>query len=209
MWKGFFKTTNYWKKYWVNRSIDFEAAYFTPNHSHREVIVNKLKGFNARSILEVGCAAGANLYKIKQSFPWMDVGGVDWNAEAIEVAKQKLPLSSILQVGEATDVYISSKGADIILSDMCYIYLDKRNFRKALLEAKRIARIGVIFCEFHHKNWFMRKLLRWTSGYNSYDYEKEMKRVGFNDIEFYKLTEQDWPGGEPQKTYGHVVVARV
>lgn len=206
--RGILKSTRYWRNYWKKRQLDWVQSYMTPDHPHRQIIVNKLKGFNFRSVLEVGCGAGANLVKIKQSFPWADVGGVDWNAEAIETAKKYLPLASVLQVGEAADIYISSKGADLILSDMCYIYLDKKNFRKALIEVKRVARMGIILCEFHHSNWVMRKLLKWASGYNAYNYETELKRAGFNDIELYKLTEQDWPGGEPQKSYGYVIMAR-
>ena len=181
----------------------------TPEHPHRDVIVEKLKSlYPFRSVLEVGCAAGANLYRVKQAFPKSDIGGIDWNAQAIETAKQYLPKASVLQVGEATDVYIGSKGADIVMSDMCYIYLDKKNFRKALEEVKRIARVGVLFCEFHHKNWFMRKLLRITTGYNSYNFRKELRRAGFSDIQFYKLTERDWPGGNPQKDFGWIIVAK-
>src|SRR3990167_1995895 len=146
--RGILKTTKYWHNYWATRHIDWNQAYMTPDHPHRNLIINELKRFRFRSVLEVGCAAGANLYKIKQVFPHSDIGGIDWNAMAMETAKKYLPKASVLQVGEATDIYISNKGADILLTDMCYIYLNKRNFRKALKEAKRIARVGVIFCEF-------------------------------------------------------------
>lgn len=207
--KGILKGTKYWRRYWKNRQdIDWSSAYMTPDHPHRQFFIDKLRQFQFRSILEVGCAAGANIYKIKQNFPTVDVGGIDWNSAAIETAKKYLPISAVLQVGEATDVYISDKGADMIISDMCYIYLDKRNFIKALKEAKRVARNGVIFCEFHHSSWFMRKLLKITTGYNAYNYLKELKRLEFSDIEITKIREKDWPGGEPQKTYGYYITAR-
>lgn len=206
--KGVFKSTSYWKSYWQKRQLNWSEAYFTPNHPHRGVIINKLKGFNFRSVLEVGCGAGANLYKIKQNFPWADVGGLDWNADAIEEAKRMLPRVSVLQVGEATDIYISNKGADIILSDMCGIYLNRENFKKAIWEAKRVARVGVIYCEFHHTNPLMRWLLKLSSGYNAYNWKRELKKVGFNDIEMYKLTEEDWPGGNPQKDFGWIISAK-
>ena len=92
---------------------------------------------------------------------------------------------------------------------MCLIYLTKKNFRKVLEEARRVARVGMVFCEFHHKSWFRRQILRWTSGYNSYDFEKELKKAGFYDIQMYKLTEQDWPGGNPQRDYGWIISAKV
>ena len=207
--KGILKSTNWHREYWKARKIDWNQAYMNPDHPHRSIIVDKLREFGVfRSVLEVGCAAGANLYKIKQTFPSSDVGGIDWSADAIEEAKRMLPRAPILQVGEATDIYISDKGTDILLSDMCYIYLDKNNFCKAIKEAKRAARNGVIFCEFHHPSWIVRQLLKWRTGYNAYDYPQELKNAGFYDIELKKLKEQDWPGGEPQKTFGFIISAR-
>jgi len=208
------KNTKYFKKYWQTRKMDW-SKNFDPDHPHRQRIIEAISMFRFRSILEVGCGVGPNLYKIKQVFSHADVGGLDWNADAIEEAKRKLPRASILQVGEANDIYISDKGSDLLLSDMCYIYLDKKNFRKAIDEAKRVARVGVIFCEFHSANWFKRLYLKMISGYNAYDYRKELRRVGFNDIKIYKLTDEDWPSNtprfpriNPQKVFGSIITAR-
>jgi len=206
---GFLKTTNFHRKWWKKRQIDWTQAYMNPDHPHRGVIVEKLKSlYPFRSILEVGCAAGANLYRIKQAFPQSDIGGIDWNEKAIETAKQYLPKASVLQVGEATDVYIGSKGADVLMSDMCYIYLDKKNFRKAILEAKRVARKGVLFCEFNHTNWFMRQMIRITTGYNAYNFRVELERIGFRDIEITKLTPKDWPETEKENGLRCIITAR-
>ena len=200
---------SYWRKYWKGRKLGWRQAYTDVNHPHRQVIIDKLKGFGVfRSILEVGCAAGANLYKIKQAFPGADVGGLDWSAEAIEEAKRLLPKASVLQVGEAQDIYISNKGTDILLSDMCYIYLDKKNFRSALKEAKRVTRVGVIFCEFNATSWFKRTGIKMLTGYNAYDYRKELERAGFYDIEIQKLTTAEWPGTEKEKGLRAIITAR-
>lgn len=207
--KGILKNTKFFRNFWKKRVIDWTQAYFTPDHPHRKLIVEAVRDFRVlRSILEIGCASGANLYAIKRAFPHVDVGGIDWSQDAIDCAKKMLPFSSVLQVGEATDIYLSDKGTDIGLTDMCLIYLDKNNFRQALKELKRISREGIILCEFHSSNWVLRNGLKFTTGYNAYDYEKELTLAGFHDIQFKKLTEQDWPGGEPQKTFGYLITAR-
>ena len=156
----------------------------------------------------MGCGGGANLYAIKQEYPHADIGGIDWSAALITEAQKILPKASILQVGEATDVYISNKGSDMILSDMCFIYLNGKEFKKAIKEAHRVARVGAIFCEFHSKSWWKRLLLRFNFGYFAHDYQKALKKEGFHDIEVYKMTEEDWPGGNPQKDYGYIISAR-
>ena len=206
---GIAKSTNWYRRYWKKRSnINWKEAFFNPEHPHRKLIVEALKQFQFKSVLEVGCGAGANLYNIKQNFPHSDVGGIDWNEDAIKAAKEMLPKASVLQVGEATDIYISDKGADILLSDMCLIYLDKKNFRKALKEAKRVARNGVVFCEFHHPSWFMRLFLKLYSGYNAYNYKEELKKLGFYDIFIRKITDQEWPVGNPQHTFAYLITAK-
>lgn len=206
--KGLLKTTGYFRNYWKNRKIDWHQSYFNVDHPHRDVIVEKLKRFRFKSVLEVGCAAGANLYKIKKAFPWTDIGGIDWNADAIEEAKRMLPGISVLQQGEASDIYISDKGADILMSDMCLIYMDKSNFHKAIREAKRVARNGVLFCEFHEPSWIKRILIKLVKGYNAYDYRKILKKYGFHDIQVYKLTDEEWPGAEAEGRIRCIITAK-
>ncbi len=207
--KGLLKTTNWQRKYWKERKIDWQQAYFTPDHPHRQLIISALKQFGFfKSVLELGCAAGANIYKIKQNFPHVDVGGIDWSADAIETAKKFLPRATVLQVGEAQDIYISSGGADIILTDMCLIYLSGKDFRKALREFKRVARVGLVLCEFHRESWFERLGVKILTGYNSYDYRKELTRAGFHQIEITPLTIQDWPDTEKEKGLRCIITAR-
>ena len=143
------RSTKSWKEYWEKNTLvdywkipvglDFSQGLPKEKnkHPHRQVIIKILKKFQFRSILEVGCGGGANLYAIKQEYPHADIGGIDWSAALITEAQKILPKASILQVGEATDVYISNKGSDMILSDMCFIYLNGKEFKKAIKEADR------------------------------------------------------------------------
>lgn len=208
--QNFLKTTQHNRKYWKGRKIDWLKAYGPqePEHPHRAIIVQKLRQFQFRSVLEVGCAAGANIYRIKQTFPHADVGGIDWNEDAIAVAKTMLPKAAVIQVGEADDIYISSHGADVILSDMCFIYLGKKDFRRTIKEMKRIARNGVLFCEFHEPKWWKRLMIKFATGYNAYNYKKELERVGFYDVEIQKLTPKDWPGTEKEKGLRCIITAK-
>ena len=207
--KGLLKNTAWHRKYWKKRVINWHDSYWTPEHPHRDRIIEALQQFHPfRSVLEVGCAAGANLYRVKQAFPQSDVGGMDWSADAIAEAKKIMPKVSVLQVGEATDIYIGSQGTDILLSDMCYIYLSKRDFRKAMKEAKRAVRLGVVFCEFHEKSAIKRFLIRLVTGYNAYDYRAELLKAGFHDVQIKSLTTKDWPDTEKENGLRAVISAR-
>lgn len=202
------KSTAQHTKFWQERKIDWKTAYLdTIGHPHRKLIMDQLRRWHFGSILEIGCASGPNLYRIAKEFG-VQVGGVDVNPEAIAMARRALP-GGILEVGLATDLFFSDKSADVILSDMTLIYVGPGQIGKAIEEIKRVARSYVVLCEFHHSNLLARLGLSLTSGYYAYNYPKLLARHGFYDIEIHKISQEDWPGGEPQRTFGYIITAKV
>lgn len=205
------KSTAKWIKYWLTRKIDWKTAYLdTWNHPHRQVIVDILKSFKFKfdSILEVGCASGPNLVKILQAFPNIQVGGVDVAPQAIRLAQQVFP-RGVFDVKSVDEMFFSDKCADVSLSDMTLIYLEPKRIKKALREMKRVSKKAVVLCEFNSTSWLKRLALRWASGYNAYDYKKLLEEIGFWDIQLRRIPDGAWPGGEPQKTFGYFITARV
>lgn len=203
-----FKTTNKWKHYWSHRKIDWKARYFNWDHPHRYLISAALSQFNWVSLVEVGVGAGANLKNILQNFKDRQLGGIDISADAIAVAKKEFT-GGLFKVGSVEDIMLSDDSTDVVLSDMCLIYIGPRKIDKAIEEIKRVARQYVVLCEFHHTSWFARLWLRIIEGYNAYDYKKLLERHGFYNIDVYKIPKKFWEGGKPQETYGYITIARV
>lgn len=195
--------------YWKKRPIDWKAAYHTPDHPHRGLIIKALKHVRFHSLIEAGCATGANLYKIRENFPGVEVGGIDISPEAVKGALDILGDCAVMEQGSVTDMFLSDKSADVLLTDACLIYVDPFNIHKALQEIKRVARNNVLFVEFHSSSWIKRQVLRIFSGYNAYDYKKLLYKHGFTQIEMLKLTEKDWPGGEPWRSFGYIISAKI
>lgn len=84
-----FTTTKKNENYWRHRKINWVKEYFsTWDHPHRQAIIKILKEHPVRSVLEVGCGAGENLYLIKKHFPEVKIAGCDISEDAIETAKQ-------------------------------------------------------------------------------------------------------------------------
>lgn len=203
------KTTKNHKDYWKNRKLDWKKEYLdTYNHPHRKILVNILKQLPWMSLMEIGCASGPNLVAIIKAIPGRQVGGIDVNPEAIELAQKTLQ-GGFFKVNSADDIMMSDKSTDIVLSDMTLIYADRRNIHKYIKEMKRIARNHVLLCEFHSDNWWNRLALKWNSGYNAYNWEKLLKKHNFRDVSLYKIKEDEWPGGNPQKTFGYIILAKV
>lgn len=209
VWRNY--TTSQWERWWEKRNIDWQKDYLaTWNHPHRHLIAGVLKTFSWFSLLEIGCGAGANLYHIvRTAGEHKQVGGVDINPEAIKVASQALN-GAYLKVGSVEDMMMSDNSADVILSDMCLIYVGPRKIRKVLREVKRIGRLRVVLSEFHAPRLIDRLLLRYRSGLHAYDYVKLLESEGFHDVTMYKMPKECWPGADDSKQkFRYVIVAKI
>lgn len=204
-----FQTTKKWVKYWSERKINWRDHYVsTYNHPHRHIISSILSQFNWGSLMEIGVGAGANLINIVKKIPGKQLGGIDVSADAIKTAEECFT-GGYFKVGGVEDIPMSDNATDVILSDMCLIYLDPRTIDKAMSEIKRVARNYIVFCEFHHNSWFKRLKLRLTSGYFAYNYKTLLEKHGFYDIIIRKLPPESWENHDPQKTYAYIITARV
>jgi len=204
------KSTNSHVKYWKDRKIDWEKSYFNVDHPHRDLIIKELIGKRFVSIFEPGCASGANLYRIKKQFPNSHVGGMDVNQDAIETARKIFGNKSrFFEVGDVRDLFLNDKSLDALITDMTLIYMGPRDIHKAIKEIRRVTRHFVVLVEFHHKSFWKRWAIRLKRGYNAYDYKKLLRKYDFHDIKVKKIPEEFWPGGEPQKTFGYVITAKL
>lgn len=208
--KNLLKGTKKHKNYWKNRK-DWVEKYSSPeavNHPHRKVIVGFLKQLNWFSLIEIGCASGANLMTIIKSIPNHQLGGVDISEDAIKEASQHLK-GALLKVNSADDIMMSDKSCDIILSDMTLIYVSPKDITRYLKEAKRVARNYLVLCEFHSSSWWNRLALRINTGYFAHDYKKLLTKLDCYDIILHKVEEKDWPGGQPQKTFAYIIICKI
>lgn len=82
------KNTQQHKDYWTQRKIDWVSHYWNPDHPHRDFIIEILKTSPPGSVCEIGCGAGANLYRIKKEFTNCKIAGCDLNQDAIDTANK-------------------------------------------------------------------------------------------------------------------------
>ena len=203
------RTTQKHRDWWEKRKIDWNEAYLkTWQHPHRYAISAVLSEMDWFSLMEIGCGAGANLVNLVHSFPGRQLGGVDVNQDAIDMANKALT-NAHLQVGRGDDLMISDDATDVVLTDMYLIYVAPKDIKKHLTEILRIARTYVVFCEFHSSSWWERFKIRWQSGYHVHDYVKLLEEMGFYNVQRYRLTPELWPGGGYQEKVGYIITAKV
>lgn len=201
------KSTEAHTRYWRSRKIDWNQAYFTPDHPHRQLIIQALEKMNFGSVFEVGCGAGANLHKIHKAFPRVRVGGIDVNQNAIEEARKHLPKNAVLDVRPTDDTFMHDKSVDVLLSDACLIYTDPLRINKTIREIVRITRSRIIFVELHSPSIWERMKVR-KRGYHIYDYKKLLSKHGFYGIDIEKIPKGLWDG-TPWERWGYIITARV
>jgi ubiquinone/menaquinone biosynthesis C-methylase UbiE len=202
-----FNTTKRWVDWWKKRKIDWKAHYMNPQHPHRALIAEVLKHLQWKSLIEVGCGAGANLVHIVKTNEGKQVGGVDINPDAIAFARTQFS-NALLKVNPADNILLSDQSVDVILSDMTMIYISPFKMKKHLKEFKRLARNYLVLCELHSPSLWERFAVKWKQGYNVYNWPKLLEKHGFNDIQAYKIPKECWPESDLQQQYGYIIVAR-
>lgn len=217
---SFLSSTGKNKQYWENRRIDWTQAYFTPNHPHRDFIMKLLKPTPPRSVLEIGCGAGANLYRIKKEWPDCRICGCDISADAIKTADETFKrefseehfyrpsvahIADIdFRVGDITKIPFNGEFFDLVITDACLIYVGKDEISRAMKEIRRVGYDKFMFCEFHSESRLKRMGLRMASRYFAYNYFDLLSHYNFKYIKAIKLPPELF-GGEPWTTFGNII----
>lgn len=144
---------------WRSRHLynrNWAAGYLeTIEHPHRAQVVAAIQSFNhVESVLEIGCASGANLVRLRRVLPNARLMGVDINRRAIAVGKYhfaQLEDRNISLVAGRIDNLrrFSDKSVDVVLSDAVLMFVAPNNILKVLGEMCRVARNGIVINEYY------------------------------------------------------------
>jgi len=149
------------KAYWEERAEHYLAdpASTTNDVYLRELeiltitdVLKTLLGMGSRTVLDVGCGDGFSTIKVAQELPQFSFKGIDYSANMIRLAQERLAALPALQprlqfqVGDVLSLEPVCGEAlyDAVISDRCLINLgSKENQKHALREiAKHVAAQG-------------------------------------------------------------------
>lgn len=122
---------------------------------HRSAIVEIVRRYDVRSILEAGCHCGPNLIRLAQDVPTLtDLFGVDANAQAIEAGQAWAGQAGLdgrvqMRAGQFPDctANMADGCADVVLSCYALSYLSPEDLDASLFELGRLAKKVVILAE--------------------------------------------------------------
>ncbi len=141
---------------WRSRHLyrrDWARGYLdTLDHPHRTQIVEAVAAFQPDSVLEIGCASGANLARLRQRLPQAHLHGLDINAEAIRIGREHFADDRHidLRVGhvDRLDAF-ADHSTDVVLSDAVLMFVAPDRIHRVLSEIIRVARRGLVLNEYH------------------------------------------------------------
>lgn len=99
-----------------------------------------------KSVFEVGCGSGANLYLLKNRN--MKIGGIDYSQTLVEAANKILGNDAV-HMGEAIDIHTDEK-YDVVLCDSVFAYFPSEEYgaevlRKMYQKAEKMVIISEVF----------------------------------------------------------------
>ena len=180
--------------YWSNRGINdlgqdwgeeknwIESYLESKTHSHRDLVVHKIKALNPKSILEVGCASGPNLIRLNEQIPEARLAGIDINPAAID--KLCTLIQGNFKVGSITKLPFADKEFDVVLADAVLMYLDHDQIDEVLKEIQRVSKNVVIV------DWFSEENGKTHHSFTR-NYPYIMQRLGYS-VDSEKLTKETW-----------------
>ena len=176
------------------------------NHAHRQFLADKISVYAPlKSILEIGCASGPNLYILQKKFPEAEFFGIDISRHAIEIGEEWFRKNRIknieLSEGRADDLSrFSDKSIDIILTDAILIYIGPDKISKVIGEMMRVANKAIILNERHSDASLFSSKNHWIYNYRKLfsEHTDEAK------INISKFPKDLWPVGG-WKEYGAVI----
>lgn len=194
---------------WCNRqhtgeNDEWVLSYWDSlNHIHRPFLLEKISSFYPfKSILEIGCNCGPNLYLIARRFPEIEITGIDINPRAIEKGRELFASEGIsnvkLLVGKADSLeQFLDKSFDIVFTDAVLIYVGPDKIRDVVQEILRITRHALIFLERRHLEHYnkdphglgVHSMGLWTRDYNTL-----LKQfIPEDKIHVSEIPEEIWP----------------
>jgi 3-deoxy-D-manno-octulosonate 8-phosphate phosphatase (KDO 8-P phosphatase) len=138
------RSTKYVGSYWSHADDD---ALATRGRRRSEWLAALPPFSDAKSVMEVGCAAGRNLYVLQQRHPALTIYGCDINADA--VAHARTHVSGEFFVGDLYDAgrLLEGRHVDVLFTMGVLIHIHPETLPDVVREMTHHAARWLVFCE--------------------------------------------------------------
>jgi len=136
-------------KHWAKKDMRIIQSYWDspPATMRSKWFVDKLKGYDFDSIMEIGFFAGRNLRYIKEAFSSVKISGFEINPKAVKFAKAKLGISDLWEKNLHNLDEAKFVAADIVFTSGVLIHVPPEDLRSAIIKMVGRARKYVMHIE--------------------------------------------------------------
>ncbi|MGH1566059.1 MAG: class I SAM-dependent methyltransferase [Nitrosopumilus sp.] len=131
---------SYNKEFWDKYTEGNETRY---NEEFSKFTRDLATSLRCTSILEIGCGTGIDLRLFPDTF---QIYGIDLNDNALDIAKEKLPIGNFRK-GTITDLPYEDSSIDFVFTHQLLNYLDEEALEKGVAEMHRVAGRYIMNCE--------------------------------------------------------------
>jgi len=131
---------SYNKEFWDKYANENEERY---NAEFAKFTRDLATSLRCASVLEIGCGTGIDLRLFPDTF---QIYGIDLNENALNVAKEKIPLGNFKK-GTITDLPFENSSIDFVFTHQLLNYLDDDIVEKGVAEMYRVAGKYIVNCE--------------------------------------------------------------
>jgi len=178
-------------KIWQRKKIDWIKHYWNLDHPMRKEIIRIIGNHpRFRSVLEIGCGAGANLFNIKKAFKDTAVAGCDINEDAIKTAKEQFKLNTLPKVDKDAKYDQNENPRRKDMRESGEIFLEQHDLRD--VELKVGDATDLPFNGESYDLILTHAVLMYMNPNIIDRVLREIRRVGYNRMIFVELHSKKW-----------------
>ena len=174
------------RDYWARRGEAYRDEILASGYLEREVffqdmIMRELTQERYASAFEAGCGFGWNVKRVKEQFPWMHVGGLDFSLTQLGNMREYKPELAVDAVqGDACAMPFRDKAFDVGFTLGVFMNIHPAKIRTALSEMVRVCRRRIIHVEWsaRHATRALAEKRAFKTNIVSHDYDELYAELG-------------------------------
>ncbi|MCP4220887.1 MAG: class I SAM-dependent methyltransferase [bacterium] len=179
-------------KYWRERGRVYMEEILSSGYLDREVffqdmLTAQLKKLEFDSFFEAGCGFGWNVRRVKEEFPTVKVGGVDFSDTQLQHAEDYMgDLDVMLKQGDICQMPLEDNAYDIGFSLGVFMNIHPSKIREAAAQMVRVCRKYIIHIEYDQDNSSreLREKRAFKTNIVSHDYKAIYESLGMKVLDF-------------------------
>jgi len=160
--------TSYYRKKWSKRGIGdnvkdwddkgndwIENYWLSSQHPHRKHLIERFDKYEPKTMLDIGCNCGVNMYMLAKHFPDAHITGTDINLPAIQKGiayfrKEGMRDRATWYPDSADELFrVPDKSMDVLFTDAVLIYVAPDKIDEIIKDMLRIAKKSIILVEWN------------------------------------------------------------